>query len=115
MPRRRHGDPDQDPQPLRRQRRVIVDRDEPFLLKQNVWILPHRGDIPFLRLLDDALDGVNVVALDITIGETHFHELRRLDRSIGHRMEGLAHRIAVKQQHHEGILRIPLRIVLVIG
>lgn len=113
MPRRRLGDP-ADPLPVRRQRRVIVDGEEQFVLKQKAWILPQRGDIPFLRLLDDAMDGVNVVAVDISIGTAHFHEVRRLDRSLGERLERCVRRIATGQPD-AAVHLIPLRIVLVVG
>jgi hypothetical protein len=55
--------------------------EEPVEWNRNAWILPRRGGVEFLSLLDQALDGVNVVALDITIGETQLVEVqRRLDK-----------------------------------
>ena len=113
MPRRRHGAPETNPEPVRRRRRIIVEGEEPFAWKRNAWVLPRRGDIPFLRLLDQALDGVNVVALDITIGETQLQEVRRLDKLIGQRIGSMVRRAAMETA--DGTFQVPLRIALVIG
>lgn len=112
MPRRRHGVPEPNLE-LARRRRIVVVGEEPVEWNRNAWILPRRGGVEFLSLLDQALDGVNVVALDITIGETQLVEVRRLDKRIGHRIGSMVRRAAMETS--DGTLKVPLRIALVIG
>ncbi|MGV9013605.1 MAG: hypothetical protein ACOH13_13505 [Flavobacteriales bacterium] len=110
---RRNRRTDESTQPVQRQQRIIMEGEEAFARVRNEWLLPGRGDIPFVRLLDQALDGVNVVALDITIGKTHLPEVRRLDKQLGERIGRMVRSAAVELP--DGTLHVPLRIALVIG
>ena len=76
---RREEKPEQRVTPLTR---LLLNGPEIFALVKGVPVLTHRGGVPFMKVLDQAFDGENVIALELTIGATAFPLIRRLDKKL---------------------------------
>ena len=76
---RREEKPEQQVTPVKR---LLLKGPESFALVKGELVLPHRGGVPFMKVLDQAFDGDNVIALELTIGDTSFPEIRRLDKKL---------------------------------
>lgn len=102
------------PQEVKRIVRVLLDSEELFSTTHKQLVLPERGGIAFNRLLHQAMDGVNVIALDLTIGNIRIADIRRVDKKMEERVEHLISAAGKSPPTPEGI-RVPIRLDAVIG
>ena len=82
MKSRKQRREEQPEQQVTRVTRVLLNGPEFFALVNGIAVLPDRGALPFMKVLDQAFDEANVIALELTIGETAFPEIRRLDKKL---------------------------------
>ncbi len=102
------------PQEVQRIVRVLMDSDEHFSTAKKQLLLPERGGIAFNRLLHQAMDGVNVIALDLTIGGILIADIRRVDKKLEARVERLIRAAGKLHPTGEGV-SVPIRLEAVIG
>lgn len=91
-----------------------MDSEEHFSPAKKQLLLPERGGIAFNRLLHQAMDGVNVIALDLTIGKTRIADIRRVDKKLEERVERLI-RAAGKLHPTPQGFGVPIRLEAIIG
>jgi hypothetical protein len=103
-----------EPQQVTPLRRVLTDQTELLLLERGRIVFPERGGIPLLKVLDQAYDQPNVVALDLLLGEKELTDIRKLDKELERRLYALLNR------GERGTLRgktwsVRLRLIAVVG
>jgi hypothetical protein len=70
-------------------RSVVFDSVELLLVVKNTLVLVDRGDIALLSILNQAYDTPNVTSLELDLGETHFMNIRKLDKSLELRLQAV--------------------------
>ena len=102
------------PQEVMPIRRTLADADELFLVRGGRIILPERGDIPLLKILDQAYDEPNVIALELTLGDKEQVDIRKLDRALERKLQ----RALRGKERGTGPIRtylVRMRLVVVVG
>jgi|GEM_PF-5281844 len=95
-------------------RKVVSDAIEQITLQKGRLILPQRGELPLLSWFDQIYDMPNVISLEIMVGETEIHGIRKVDKELEHRLISL-----IRGRHKGHALRTTfkerVRIVMVLG
>lgn len=105
---------DEHAQDVQRVAKVLIEGDESFAILRHRPVLPQRGNIPFMRVMDQAMDGVNVVALELTIGKNHMADIRRLDKKLEERVHRWIRAFGNRTDHGTEFI-VPVRLVAIIG
>ena len=93
--------------------RTFLDGEEMFAIEGKQLVLPNRGSITLHRILHQAMDGINVVALDLTIGTTLLQDIRRVDKKLEDRITRLVRSAGSKKAvHEEFIVRVRLDAII---
>lgn len=78
-----------EPQKVRPVRRELTDTEELLSVRAGCIVLPERGGITLLKILDQAYDEPNVTALDLRLGEKEVNDIRKLDQALERKLQGL--------------------------
>jgi hypothetical protein len=97
-------------QRVEHRRREVFNSREPVVLRKSGLMLPQRGDLLFMRLLDQIYDQPNVVAIDLHVNGRSLLEVRQLNKSMERRVRGLFPRSGDTE-----VMDVHIRIVAVIG
>jgi hypothetical protein len=103
-----------EPQQVTPLRRALTDANEILLLKKGHLIFPERGDITLLKVLGQAYDEANVVALDLLLGDQELTGIRKLDKDLERRLQLMLKRTALRTDNPK-TWAVRLRLVAVIG
>lgn len=95
-------------------RTVINDGVEQFALEKGRLILPQLGGLPLLYWLDQAYETPNAIGLEITVGGTELHSIRKLDKALEQKVLRLL-RGKAKEDAQRTTFEKRIRIVVVIG
>ncbi len=102
-----------EPQEVRPVQRVLVDEDELLIIVKGRLVLPERGGIPLMKVLDQEYDQPNVVALDLLLGEREQRDIRKLDQALERKLQSmLKGKEAGSGPHRTYRLRVRLTAVL---
>ncbi len=113
MKSRRQRMEDHPEQEVVRVERTLLEGPEIFTIVKGQLVLPQRGGLPFIKVLDQAFDGVNVIALELSIAGEQLPEIRRLDRKLEERI----HRMVRKAWRNmpEGNGPVQVHLLAIIG
>ena len=99
---------------VRSERKVVSDGVEHLTLEHGRLLLPQRGGLPLLRLMDQAYDTPNAIGLEIMIGAKEILGIRKIDKGLERKLLGL-----LRGRSRGNVLKFKfeerVRIVVVIG
>jgi hypothetical protein len=95
------------------QRSVVFDSVELLQVLKNTLVLVDRGGIGLLRILDQAYDAPNVTALELDLGETHFMNIRKLDKGLEVRLQAAWRKAVLHADMEEALPKVRICVVAV--
>ena len=101
-------------QEVKRIVKVLWDGEEHFYTGGRQLTMPERGDIAFHQVLNQVMDGANVIALNLTIGSVTLTDIRRVDRQLEERVGRLV-RKAGKESATPDRIVVSIRLESVVG
>ena len=101
-------------QDITRVERVLVDGPERFAMVREELVLPLRGDLPFRKVMDQAFDVENVIALELTVAGEVLPDIRKLDKKLDQKIQRLVSKAGGGRLTTNGWL-VHMRLCAIIG
>ena len=112
MKNRRQRMEDHPGQEVVRVERTLLEGPETFTIVKGQLVLAQRGGLPFIKVLDQAFDGVNVIALELSIAGERLPEIRRLDRKLEERIHRMIHKAWRSMPMGKGPVQVSLLAII---
>lgn len=113
MKNRRQRMEDHPEQEVVRVERSLLDGPENFAVMKGQLVLPQRGGLPFMKVLDQAFDGINVIALELSIAGMQLPEIRRLDKKLEDKIDRMVRNAWKKSS--DATRPVQVRLLAIIG
>ncbi|HMC97189.1 MAG TPA: hypothetical protein VKG92_06035 [Flavobacteriales bacterium] len=95
-------------------RKVLSDATELIVLANGRLVHPERGNVALLYRLHRIYDQPNVIAVDLLLGEREITDIRKMDRTLERRLQGLLKGLEQGNGEHKVYL-LRVRFTAVIG
>ncbi len=96
-------------------RRTVLDSTELLRVEKNELVLLDRGGVPLMRILGQAYDAPNVIALEVDLGPTRFLNVRKLDKAFELRLQAAWRKAILQADMELDMPRVRLCVILVIA